>query len=161
MAELSPFTYCGVDLFGPFVIRSKRKELKRYGFMFTCPCRRAIHIENTYSLDKSSFLMTLQSLVGRRGGIVLMRSDSISNFAEAVKELQKSFQDMNQSRRNEYWQMHGVDWITWIRNPPTESHIGVVWERQIRTVRGILNTLIKTHGKNLDNKSLHILHVKV
>ena len=87
MAELSPFTYCGVDLFGPFVIRSKRKELKRYGFMFTCPCRRAVHIENTYSLDKSSFLMTLQSLVGRRGGIVLMRSDSISNFAEAVKEL--------------------------------------------------------------------------
>ena len=32
MAEL-PFdrlTYCGVDLFGPFVIYTKRKELKRY-----------------------------------------------------------------------------------------------------------------------------------
>ena len=87
MAELSPFTYCGADLFGPFVICSKRKELKRYGFMFACTCRRAIHIENTYSLDKSSFLMTLQSLIGRRGGILQMRSDSRSNFAEAVKEL--------------------------------------------------------------------------
>ena len=27
--EESPFTYCGVNLFGPFTIRDKRIELKR------------------------------------------------------------------------------------------------------------------------------------
>ena len=36
-----------------------------------------------------------------------------------------------------------------------------VWERQIRTASGILNALIKTHGKRLDDESLHTLLVEV
>ena len=107
-----PFTYCGVDLFGLFVICSKRKELKRYGVMFTCLCSRAIHIEVAHSLDTDSFLLTLRRFMGRRGNIRQMRSDNGSNFVEAVKELGKSFQEMNHSRINEYLQMHGADWIT-------------------------------------------------
>ena len=59
LREEPPFTYCGVDLFGPFVICSKQKELKRYGVMFTCLCNRAIHIEVAHSLDKDSFLLAL------------------------------------------------------------------------------------------------------
>ena len=55
--------------------------------------------------------------------------------------------------------MHGEDWITWINNPPTTCHMGGVEERQIRTARGILNALIKTHGKSLDDESLHTLLV--
>ena len=31
-----PFTNCGVDIFGPFLIKEGRKELKRYGALFTC-----------------------------------------------------------------------------------------------------------------------------
>ena len=34
LQEYTPFTYCGVDLFGPFTVKSYRKELKRYGVMF-------------------------------------------------------------------------------------------------------------------------------
>ena len=105
LQEEPPFTYCGVDLFGPFVICSKRKELKRYGVMFTCLCSRAIHIEVAHSLDTDSFLLTLRRFIGRRGNIWQMRSDNGSNFVGAVKELRKSFHDMNHSRINEYLQM--------------------------------------------------------
>ena len=42
--EGTPFTYCGVDMFGPFYIKEKRSELKRYGAMFVCPASRAVHI---------------------------------------------------------------------------------------------------------------------
>ena len=31
----APFTYCGIDYFGPWHIKG-RKELKRYGVLFTC-----------------------------------------------------------------------------------------------------------------------------
>ena len=52
-----PFTHCGVDLFGPFVIKNYRKELKRYGVIFICLCSRAIHIELTQSLETDSFTL--------------------------------------------------------------------------------------------------------
>ena len=90
-----------------------------------------------------------------------MESDNGSNFVGAVKELQKSFQDMNRSRINEYLQMHGADWITWINNPQTASHMGGVLERQIRTARGILKALVKTHGESLDDESLHTMLVEL
>ena len=31
-----PFTYIGLDMFGPFLIKQHRKEVKRYAIIFTC-----------------------------------------------------------------------------------------------------------------------------
>ena len=129
--------------------------------MFTCLCSHAIHIEVGHSLDTDSFLLTARRFMGRTGNIWEMRSDNRSNFVGAVKELQKCLQDMNHSRINEYLQMHGADWITCINSLVTVSQMGGVWERQIRTARGIVNALIKTHGKSLDNESFYALLVKV
>ena len=47
-SEAAPFTYAGVDMFGPFLIKEGRKELKRYGVLFTCFANRAIHLESTF-----------------------------------------------------------------------------------------------------------------
>ena len=129
--------------------------------MFTCFCSRAIHIEAAHSLDTDSFLLIVWRFMGRTGNIWEVRSDNGINFIGAVKELRKCFQDMNHSRINKYLQMHGADWITCINNPLTVSHMGGVWERQIRTAIGFLNVLVKTHGKSLDSESLHTLLVKV
>ena len=46
-------------------------------------------------------------------------------------------------------------------NPPLASHIGGVWERQIRSARNILSSLMKTHGGSLDEESLNTLFVEV
>ena len=100
LQEEPSFSYCGVDLFGPFVVYSKRKELKCYGVMFTCLCSLGTHTEVAHSLDADSFLLTLQRFIGRRGSVRQMRSDNGSNFVGAVKEFRKSFQDMNHSRIN-------------------------------------------------------------
>lgn len=51
-----PFTYAGVDCFGPFVIKEKRKEIKQYGVLFTCMASRAIHIEVVNNMDADSFI---------------------------------------------------------------------------------------------------------
>lgn len=38
MEPSAPFTYCGMDCFGPFVTTEGRKQHKRYGLLFTCFC---------------------------------------------------------------------------------------------------------------------------
>ena len=129
--------------------------------MFTCLCSRAIYIEVPFSLDTDSFLLTLQKSIGRRENNCQMRSDNGSNFAGAVKQLWKTFEYMNHCRINENLQMQGADWFTWISNLPMASDMGGVWERQIRSSRGILNTLVKTHGKSLDDELLHMLLVEI
>ena len=36
LSDSPTFTYCGVDMFGPFLIKQRRNEVKCYGAMFTC-----------------------------------------------------------------------------------------------------------------------------
>ena len=31
-----PVTYVGLNIFGPFLVKHYRKEIKRYGIIFTC-----------------------------------------------------------------------------------------------------------------------------
>ena len=49
MGEEAPFKFCGVDMFWSFVVKNGRKELKRYGALYTCLSSRAIHIDLTFS----------------------------------------------------------------------------------------------------------------
>ena len=39
------FTYCGVDVFGPWHVQRGRSVVKRYGALFTCLASGAVHIE--------------------------------------------------------------------------------------------------------------------
>ncbi len=78
-----PFSFCGVDLFGPWYIKEHRKELKRYGVIFTCLCSRAVHIETTVDLSTDSFLNALRRFQALRGPLRLLRSDQGTNFIGA------------------------------------------------------------------------------
>ena len=113
-----PFTFCGVDYFGPFYVKDGRKELKRYGVLFTCLSSRAIHLETAKTLETESFLNALRRFLARRGPVRELRSDQGTNITGA------------------------------------SSHMGGVWERQIRTARKVLNALLLQDGKQLDEESL-------
>ena len=47
-----PFTFVGVDCFGPFWVKRARSQVKRYGVLFTCLVKRAIHLEVASSQDE-------------------------------------------------------------------------------------------------------------
>ena len=94
-------------MFRPFAICSNRKELKHYRVILTLPCSRGIDIEVSYSLNTDFFT----GIKSSRGRIRKMRSNNGSNFVGAMKELQKSIQNVNHNRTNKYLQMHGADWI--------------------------------------------------
>ena len=157
MREAPPFTYCGVDMFGPFIIKERRSEIKRYGILFTCLSSRAIHIEVACFMDTNSFIQALRRFIARRGNVRLMRSDNGSNFIGAERELAEAFKEMDHQAVKSFLENHGADWIVWERNPPAASHMGGVWERQIRSARAIISALLLTHGKSLDDESLRTL----
>ena len=52
------------------------------------------------------------------------------------------------------------DWIDFQMNVPNASHMGGVWEWQIRTVRSVLIALLDSHGTILDDESLRTFMVE-
>ena len=155
------FTYCGVDICGPFVVKDDRKEVKKYGALYTCLFSRAIHIEVVHLLSTYSLILSLRHFIGRRGIVRMIRSDNGANFVGASAELIHAFQEMDHKKIGDFLEENGGDWMVWKRNPPHASNMGGVWERQIRSARSILNSLLKTHGSNLTEQSLQTLVVEV
>ena len=41
--EADPFTYFGVDMFGPLIIKERQSELKHYSVLYTCFSSCAAH----------------------------------------------------------------------------------------------------------------------
>jgi hypothetical protein len=91
-----PFTYSAVDYFGPGLIKEGRRQVKRYGVLFTCLASRAIHLETANSLDTSSFLNAYRRFIGRRGPVRHLRSDRGTNCVGYKNELKEALTEMNQ-----------------------------------------------------------------
>ena len=140
-----PFYHTGLDFFGPFVVRERRSNVKRYGVVFTCMVTRAIHLELASSLDLDSCLHALRRFIARRGYVKHIYSDNGTNFVGAWHEIQRT---------------RCMD-IEWHFNPPSASHMGGTWERMIRSVRNVLAGLLEEHGTRLDVESLHTLMCEV
>lgn len=85
-----PFTFVGVDCFGPFWVKRARSQVKRYGVLYTCLATRAIHLEVAQSMDSDSFVNSMRRFIARRGIPEVMRSDNGSNFVGGNKELREA-----------------------------------------------------------------------
>ena len=155
--ETAPFTYTGVDVFGPWYIREGRKHVKRYGCIFTCMASRAIHLETLNSMDTDSFICALRRFMCRRGSVRQLRSDRGTNFVGAKGELTQAWNDMNQNQIHNFLLTKNCDWIQFEMNVPHASHMGGVWERQIKSVRSVISALMADLGDQLDDETLRTL----
>ena len=123
----SPFVYCAVDYFGPWLIREGRKELKRYGGLFTCLSCRAVHLETANCLETDTFINALRRFLSIRGPTRLLRSDRGTNFVGAARELRKAVCEMNISRVTQFLQNRDCD-FHFKMNVPSVSHMDGMWE---------------------------------
>ncbi|XP_071837463.1 uncharacterized protein [Apostichopus japonicus] len=154
--DMPPFSFVGIDYFGPFMVKRGRSEVKRYGCMFTCLVVRAIHIEIAHSLDTDSFIHAFQRFVARMGVPIEIRSDNGSNFVGAERELRSVIEAWNETRITCFLQQKMIKWRF---NTPYASNMGGVWERLIRTTRKVLRSL--TREQVLDDEKLLTLMCKV
>ena len=155
-----PFTYCGVDIFGPFYTKLGRKQMKRYGVLFTCLRLRAVHIEVAANIDTDSFILSLRRFLARRGPVRVIRSDNGGNFVGCENEFIQEMEKLDDRKIEAFLLPVNCDWISWKKNPPVSSHMGGVWERMIKSIRNVLDALLKNHHARLDDESLHTLLVE-
>ena len=152
-----PFTNFGRDMFGPFLIIEGTKEVKRYGELFTCFVSRAVHTESTCSMDINLFTQALQQFIARRGNIRFLCNDIGPNLVGVQKELRNVFKEMDHQKIQYFLQNIGAEYIVWPKNPPVSSQIWGVWGRQIQSAWNILLSLLRTHGRSLNDESLRTL----
>ena len=152
-----PFTYTGVDVFGPWTIVSRRTRgglanSKRWAVLFTCLTIRAIHIEIVEEMSSSAFINALKRFVSIRGEVKEFRSDRGTNFIGASNELGFHVVNVEDDPMQEYLDKSKT---LWRFNPPYSSNMGGAWERMIRTIRSVLNSILIDHGcRNLTHDNL-------
>ena len=152
-----PFSFVGVDLFGPFLVKLGRSEVKRYGCLYTCFNTRAIHIEILNSLESDAFINGFIRFTSRRGYPVKVWSDNGTNLVGARAELSRSLCQLN--RREVVQAAHRRD-VEWVFNSPLASHHGGAWERMIRTVRRVLMSVLNSSNRVTDDV-LHTVFCEV
>lgn len=148
---VKPFTYVGIDVFGPFYVQQGRHQVKRWGCVYTCLNIRAVHMEKLDSLDTDSFINSFRRFMARRGTPVKVWSDNGTNFVGGSPELIKCMKELDEERLRRFGLEKEVEWCF---NPPHASHMGGVWERQIRTIRRILSSLLLQHSDKLSSEVL-------
>jgi hypothetical protein len=115
-----PFSFCGVDLFGPIELTVGWRREKRYDIvLFTCMTIRAVHLELVHSLSTESLIMSLRRMAAQRGWPRHLYSDNGTNLRGADKELQRSVKDLD----CEILKREGVNNdMEWHFIPPASPH---------------------------------------
>ncbi|KAK0144674.1 hypothetical protein N1851_017016 [Merluccius polli] len=98
METAPPFTYTGIDCFGPFYVKEGRKEMKKYGLLLTCLCSRAIHVEMLDDMTTDAFINALRAFIAIRGSVRQLRSDQGTNFVGARREFAELTKGMSGER---------------------------------------------------------------
>lgn len=142
--QVSPFSYVGVDVFGPWQIVSRRTRggnaaSKRWAVLFTCLTIRAVHIEVIEDMSSSAFINALRRFVSVRGKVKLYRSDRGTNFVGAVDSIGVEAINVEDEITENYLQKSGS---VWVFNSPHSSHMGGTWERMIGIARRILDSML-------------------
>ncbi|XP_063828939.1 uncharacterized protein LOC135078268 [Ostrinia nubilalis] len=131
-----PFTYTGLDYFGPLSVTVGRQHQKRYVALFTCLTTRAVHLEVAASLSTDSAVLALRRMMARRGQPSEIWSDNGTNLRGADVELQRAaLQASRQEAANHL--------IRWRYIPPSAPFMGGAWERLVRSVKDALSTVLR------------------
>ncbi|XP_055599282.1 uncharacterized protein LOC129748642 [Uranotaenia lowii] len=147
---IRPFTYVGVDYFGPLQVKVGRSNVKRWIALFTCLTVRAVHLEAVYSLTTEACVMAIRRFIGRRGAPVEFHSDNGTNFQGAERLLREQ---INAGLEHTFTNTN----TCWHFIPPAAPHMGGAWERMVRSIK---TAMFQSYNENLDDEKLATMLVE-
>ncbi|XP_036347983.1 uncharacterized protein LOC118757372 [Rhagoletis pomonella] len=137
---IRPFSYTGLDYFGPIAVTIRRSTEKRWVALFTCLTVRAVHLELAHDLSTDSCIDALRNFMNRRGVPIRLRSDNGKNFVGTEREAKRFREVFDCSRIQDELTSKGVEWIF---NSPFNPSEGGVWERLVQCVKRVLRQTLK------------------
>ncbi|XP_055623401.1 uncharacterized protein LOC129766828 [Toxorhynchites rutilus septentrionalis] len=150
-----PFTYVGIDLFGPLLVKVGRSTEKRWICLFTCLTTRAVHVEVAYNLSTSSCVKCIRRFVGRRGAPAEIYTDNGTNFQGAENLLRKQINAIHNELASTFTNTD----TKWMFIPPGAPHMGGAWERKARSIKSAMQVAYNNDRK-LDDEGLETLIVE-
>ncbi|XP_062702828.1 uncharacterized protein LOC134285654 [Aedes albopictus] len=138
-----PFTFVGVDYFGPVLVKVGRSNVKRWIALFTCLTIRAVHLEVVHSMSKESCVMAVRRFVSRRGAPVEIFSDNGTNFLGASNQLKREAEELVHHLASTFTNTT----TRWSFNPPGAPHMGGAWERMVRSVKVSIEGILENQRR--------------
>lgn len=139
-----PFSYVGIDFFGPLMVKIGRRQEKRWVAVFTCLVIRAVHVEVVHTMSTESCKMAIRRFIAIRGAPLEIYTDNGTNFLGASRELSEEVK----SRNNELGETFTNTNTKWMFNPPSAPHMGGVWERMVRSIKTALQSMPQSRTPN-------------
>ena len=119
--------------------------------LITCMASRAIHIEMLEDMSTDAFINALRCFMALRGPVRSIRCDQGSNFIGAINTLKRGINEIEDEKLKKFLATNHCDFIL---NSPHSSHMGGAWERQIRTIRSVLTSMLNQNSSRLDTSTL-------
>ncbi|KAL7743863.1 hypothetical protein ACLKA6_000267 [Drosophila palustris] len=142
-----PFSYVGLDYFGPVMVTIGRRHEKRWVALFTCLTIRAMHLELAADLSTDSCILCIRNFVNRRGVPVKIRSDMGTNFVGANNELMKTKDLFDWNNIKSELSNKGINWEF---NCPSNPSSGGCWERLVRSTKRVLAITLKEQAPQVE-----------
>ncbi|XP_071150570.1 uncharacterized protein [Mytilus edulis] len=109
--ESAPFTYTGVDYFGPIFVKSDTGSKKVWVCLYTCLVVRAIHMELMQDMSAEEFLLGFRRFIARWGIPKQIISDNGSQFKLASNTLEEAWNGVTvNSAVQTYMTNEGIQW---------------------------------------------------
>lgn len=147
-----PFTYVGLDYFGPVFVKVGRSQAKRWIALFTCFSTRAVHMEVVHGLSTESCIMAIRRFVSRRGSPAVFYSDNGTCFQGANKQLEEEIKSRNDKIATTFTNSD----TKWKFIPPATPHMGGVWERLVKSVKTAIGSALD-HPRKPNDETLETI----
>lgn len=135
-----PFSFTGLDYFGPVTVTVGRRHEKRWVALFTCLTVRAVHLELAADLSADACLLCVRNFANTRGVPQRIQSDNGTNFVGAWGEMQREPTFFDEAAMRRGLTKLGIEWHF---NCPGNPEAGGAWERLVQSTKRILAVTLK------------------
>ncbi|XP_065203922.1 uncharacterized protein LOC135834011 [Planococcus citri] len=134
VSKVIPFTYVGVDYFGPLYAKCCGNVKKFFVVIFTCLTVRAIHLELVESMKATDFLIVFRRFIAERNMPKKIISDNAAQFKKFKSFIDHVWRE-NLRKNNEFVSFLLENNIEWNFIPENAPWMGGVYERLILSVK--------------------------